>query len=380
MSPQNPMPRVDFAQLFRSAEGLTQWRPMLLGFVTLLVSCLLIGGGQYAAMGASNGLVVACGVLVSILALIMLAAGFAGVGVLLMDRAKCIAPRSMIDALIFGLMCLPKFIGFALFLFVVVLLLALFTMLVYLVCKLPGVGPVLLFVAHPVLVIVSGVIFAMIFWVGLPLFAPAVLDGRSFKESISVVYTVAKTRLIQVVALFLCLAAVVFIIGTVVFAALVPGFGFTSLLATSVLGVASDGGGLSALANFASSGAGNGHASALMFGSALVGCLALTLMCQVWIMGINLVYLSCTDGLDFASGQAWIDAGLAQARQKAQEATERARLAAERARQVAPINPHEAVAATGHPIAPAPGAACPQCAQPVDAADLFCGGCGYKLK
>ena len=35
-------PRIDFSQLLRAAEGLTQWRPMLLGFLTLVAAGLLM--------------------------------------------------------------------------------------------------------------------------------------------------------------------------------------------------------------------------------------------------------------------------------------------------------------------------------------------------
>ena len=201
-------PRIDFSQLLRAAEGLTQWRPMLLGFLTLVAAGLLMVAGQFLAFRLGGGAGALISAFIALLVVVVVAAGFSGAGVMLMDRAKAIEPRSMVDALLFGLTCLPKFIGFALVLLGLALGLTMVASLVYFVCKLPGIGPLLLFVAHPVLVVLTGVTFTAITWVAVPLFTPAVWDGRSFKESLSLVYAVARTRLIQVVALLLGLYVV----------------------------------------------------------------------------------------------------------------------------------------------------------------------------
>jgi len=378
MSNEARSPQIDFSQLLRAAEGLTQWRPMVLGFLTLVCAGLLMAAGQFLALKLGGGGGAILSSLVALLALVVLASGFSGVGVMLMDRAKSIAPRSMLDALLFGLMCLPKFIGFALVLLGLTLALSLVAALVYFVCKVPGVGPLLLFVAHPVLVVVAGVLFTAITWVAMPLFTPAVWDGCSFKESLSLVYAVARARLVQVVALFLGLYVVVSVIALLLFAALLPGYGFMTGLASAIVDPGMFSGGLSSVMRFS----GSGHVYAGVMATGLIFVVATTLMFQVLIMGVNLVYLSATAGLDISASRDALEAGLAQAREKAREAQERAWVAAERARQ----STQSVAAAARSSVASAPAVPtsvalrCPQCHEGIAAEDLFCGSCGHKLQ
>ena len=382
MNTQTVAPRIDFSQLLRAAEGLTQWRPLALGFLTLVGSGLLMVGGMFLASSLNGALGGILAFVIGLLALVALASGFSGVGVMLMDRAKSIAPRSMVDALLFGLMCLPKFIGFFFVLLGLTLALSVVAALVYFVCKVPGVGPLLLFVAHPVLVVTAGVFFTTIGWVAIPLFTPAVWDGRGFKEALSLVFAVARTRLLQVVALFLGLYVVVSVVALLLFAALLPGYAFMTGLASAIV-EPNMLGGMSSVMGIVN-GYGSGHMYAGMLATGLIFAVATTLMFQVLIMGVNLVYLSATTGLDISASQNALEAGLAQAKNKAREAQERAREAAERARQSA----HSAADAARANMAPAPAATpaaaarpgCPQCHQDIAADDAFCGHCGHRLQ
>jgi len=351
----------------------------VLGFSTLLVAGLLATAGGYLAqsLGGAGGALIA--LLLGILAIVLVASGYSGAGVMLMDRAKGLAPRSMMDALVFGLLCLPKFIAFALVLGVLFVALALAGALVYLVCKIPGVGPLLLFIAHPVMVLTAALVFTVVTWVAFPLFTPAVWDGRSFKESLSIVYAVARTRLLQVVVLLLALYVLASVILGLVASAMVPGYMFMTGLATGILG----GGGFVSMPSFGSSYGGiSGHAYALGMASALLVAAAMTLMLQVVIMGINLVYLSATEGLDTSHTEAQIEKRLQQAKQKAREAQERARAASDRARampQPAMADPGAQVGASATQFASA-APACPACGATINADDVFCGSCGHKLK
>ena len=376
-------PRIDFSQLLRAAEGLTQWRPMLLGFLTLVAAGLLMVAGQFLAFRLGGGAGALISAFIALLVVVVVAAGFSGAGVMLMDRAKAIEPRSMVDALLFGLTCLPKFIGFSLVLLGLALGLTMVASLVYFVCKLPGIGPLLLFVAHPVLVVLTGVTFTAITWVAVPLFTPAVWDGRSFKESLSLVYAVARTRLIQVVALLLGLYVVMSVIALLLLAALFPGYGLMTGLAAAVVCPGMLGGGMSSIVGILGGmdmGGGGGHLYAGMLATGLIFGVATTLMFQVLIMGVNLVYLSATAGLDIAASQGALETHLEQAKQKAREAQERARMAAERARQAMP----QAATAPVAGAVPSPAAKtavpCPQWHEGIHADDLFCGSCGHKLK
>ena len=440
MQPSETMRQVSFAPLLRASEGLTQWRPMALGFLTWVVVALLLAVGGFLSSslgGAAGGGLMG---LFGLLAMILIAAGMSGAGILLMDKAKNIAPRSMLDAFLAGLWCIPKFLGFYVVMALVLAALAVVGAIGYFLAKIPGIGPLFFFVLHPVLVIVAAAVLTSLLWVGFPLFTPAVWEGRGFKESLTLVIAVSRQRLVPTVLLFLALYVVVSVIGMVVFGALLPGYFFMSGLATSILGVGMTGNGLAAITALMN-GYGGGSSGLMYAGilaTALIFGLAFTLMMQVALMGVNLVYLSATDGLDTADTENALNAGLDEmkrrareaqekARQMAEEAKERARqraaeqaaaqaaaaeqaqaqaaavLAAEQAEQqaaadrlaaeaaaaqaappdAAPQEPRllaEPAPSTDLPPASAATATCPQCQHTVGHDDMFCGECGHRLK
>jgi hypothetical protein len=254
-----------------------------------------------------------------------------------MDKAKNIAPRSMLDAFLAGLWCIPKFLGFYVVVALVLAALAVVGAIGYFLAKIPGIGPLFFFVLHPVLVIVAAAVLTSLLWVGFPLFTPAVWEGRGFKESLTLVIAVSRQRLVPTVLLFLALYVVVSVIGMVVFGALLPGYFFMSGLATSILGAGITGNGLAAITALMNGygGGSSGLVYAGILATALIFGLAFTLMMQVALMGVNLVYLSATDGLDTADTENALNAGLDEMKRRAREAQEKARLAAEQAQEKA---------------------------------------------
>lgn len=337
MQPSETMRQVSFAPLLRASEGLTQWRPMALGFLTWVVVALLLAVGGFLSSslgGAAGGGLMG---LFGLLAMILIAAGMSGTGILLMDKAKNIAPRSMLDAFLAGLWCIPKFLGFYVVMALVLAALAVVGAIGYFLAKIPGIGPLFFFVLHPVLVIVAAAVLTSLLWVGFPLFTPAVWEGRGFKESLTLVIAVSRQRLVPTVLLFLALYVVVSVIGMVVFGALLPGYFFMSGLATSILGVGITGNGLAAITALMN-GYGGGSSGLMYAGilaTALIFGLAVILMMQVALMGVNLVYLAATDGLDTADTENALNAGLDEMKRRAREAQEKARLAAEQAQEKA---------------------------------------------
>ena len=336
MQPSETMRQVSFAPLLRASEGLTQWRPMALGFLTWVVVALLLAVGGFLSSslgGAAGGGLMG---LFGLLAMILIAAGMSGAGILLMDKAKNIAPRSMLDAFLAGLWCIPKFLGFYVVVALVLAALAVVGAIGYFLAKIPGIGPLFFFVLHPVLVIVAAAVLTSLLWVGFPLFTPAVWEGRGFKESLTLVIAVSRQRLVPTVLLFLALYVVVSVIGMVVFGALLPGYFFMSGLATSILGAGMTGNGLAAITALMNGyGGSSGLVYAGILATALIFGLAFTLMMQVALMGVNLVYLSATDGLDTADTENALNAGLDEMKRRAREAQEKARLAAEQAQEKA---------------------------------------------
>ena len=118
---------------------------------------------------------------------------------------------------------------------------------------------------------------------------------------------------------------------------------------------------------------------------------AATLVAQVYLLGLNLVYLRVTEGLDTGSTEAALSQGFDQARRRAAELGHKAKEVADRAREQArqaaaaanrAAAPPAAAAPMGLPEAanpPVPQAAvasiCPSCHAAVTADDMFCGVC-----
>jgi hypothetical protein len=124
---------------------------------------------------------------------------------------------------------------------------------------------------------------------------------------------------------------------------------------------------------------GSGYALALAFGSLLLMGVMWPIIIAPWVMGLNLVYVGLSEGLDASAAEGQLAAGLAQARQKAAEMQEvaRQRAAEMQARaQEAAAQRASTIQQQRPPAAPG----CPACSGPITAADLFCGGCGHKLR
>lgn len=168
---------VEFGELARATEGLTQWRPMLVGFGSLLLCGVLMGisGAAMAALGNFFGVVLAG--LLGLLALVVMFGGFSAVGIMLMDKARNLPARSLTDAMTLGVLCIPRFLLFVLMLAVLTLAVGLVATLLYLLCKIPFLGALLAFFVHPALVLLTAFLMVAVSFVAIPLFAPAVWSG-----------------------------------------------------------------------------------------------------------------------------------------------------------------------------------------------------------
>ncbi|HMC16934.1 MAG TPA: hypothetical protein VKI18_14950, partial [Albitalea sp.] len=141
-----------FTSLFQAISGLRNQRAlvaMLSCFVTGIVLAALLGAGL-AMLGSFGALL---GALVS---MIVIWTGINAAGVLLMDQAKGVPPRGIVDALVYGLLCIPKVLLLGLVFFAVALAVFIVIALVYVVCKIPVLGPLLYTVAFPLSVVVAG--------------------------------------------------------------------------------------------------------------------------------------------------------------------------------------------------------------------------------
>lgn len=353
---------IRFATLARAAEGLTQWRPLLLGFLTLLVTGALVVFSTWLAVKAGIFMYL-IGMLAAMVALL---AGSSGVGIMLMDKARNEPVRSFSAAASAGLLCLPKFLLVGLVIFVATLAYSLLAAVIYFVCKIPFIGGILAFVAHPILVLVAAALLITLIWVIGPLMGPALWSGLSVKAALANVLSIARQRLLEVVLMEVVLYVILGLISIMLFAGLVPATAYLTSLALSITGDINAmagmfmgggyygrgyGGGFSPMGMMS-----NGSSTGIFAGLGVLYCVIGALLAQVAIMGMNLIYLQARESVNPDDAEDALDSLIGDVRKKAEEAkaqtmaaAERTMAAAERAKQAASQRLQEATAKDASP-------------------------------
>jgi hypothetical protein len=400
-----------FTSMFRSIDGLRNRRALVAMLGCMVVGVL--GAGLFSLLAAHLGVFMA--LLGGLFMFVATAAGINAAGVLLMDQARGLVSRSLADAVVYGLLCIPKFVVLTLALVLVAIGVFVVLAFVYFVCRLPGLGPILFVVVFPLSVVISGLTLWGLFLCML-LALPAIWEGATITRAVAQTLAIARNRLVEAVlllALVGLLAGVVgLIVSSVLFSGLMPSIGLSASVLggdglTSMLGMMRQGG-----TDFGAGGdAGSaGYAVAAGVGAALLWALAGSLLSLVALLGLNLVYLRVTEGLDVGATEAALKTTLDEAKRQAADLGQKARDAAERAREPArqaaaaaqagtAAATREAAAAPPPPAPPlpplvpgprelppgatTPGAAkvptCPQCLSSIGPDDVFCGVCGHRL-
>lgn len=411
-----------FSSMFEAISGLRNRRALL-----AIVGCMFVGVlafGLFAFLAARAGFLM--GLLGALSLFIASATGVNAAGVLLMEQAKGLPSRRLSDAIVYGLLCIPRFILLGLALFAVSLVVFIGLALVYFVCKIPVLGTMLLVVVFPLSVVISGLTLCGLF-LCMALALPAIWEGASITRAIAQAFAIARSRLVEAMLLLAVVwvlsLVVAFIVFGVLFTGLMPMLGMSA----SILGGDGLGSMLGMLrhrGDFGDAGGGfGGGAGQLMaqgIGGGLLWALAGSLLSLVNLMGLNLVYLRVTEGLDSGAAEAALKARLDDAKRQAADLGQKAKDAAERAREQARSSATAAQtsaaaasttsAATATATAPVPAApafspapaaqtltprdapddstlpatakalACPQCLSAVARDDAFCGVCGHKLR
>ena len=427
MNPSNPgaiggLSPDTFSSLFQAINGLRNRRALF-----AMLGCMVVGvliAGLFSLMASRAGFFMAF--LGGLAMFIAGATGINAAGVLLMDQARGVPPRPLMDAVVYGLMCIPKFILLALSLLLVAVAVFIVLAIVYVVCKIPVLGPILFVVVFPLSVLISGLTLCGLF-LCMFLALPAIWEGATIARAITQTLAIARSRLVESILLLAVVGLLAGVVGFIVFSVLFSGLMPTIGLSASILGSDGLGGMMGVMrhggdafggtSGLGSDGGGSvgvggaGYAIAASIGAGLLWALAGSLVSLVYLLGLNLVYLRVTEGLDVGATEAALKARLDDAKrqavdlgQKAREAGERARtqarqsaaaaqasVAAAAAAVTAPAEPPPAPSPheTGMPLREAPTGSttpavakaltCPQCLSAVGKDDMFCGVCGAKL-
>ena len=383
----NRLHDLNYGSVLRALDALSNWRVALLLIASLVVALFVTALAGYVGVNmgmkaGSQALMMGISGLGGLLAAVIWGTGFNAAGVLLHDQALEQEPRPMMDALIFGAICFGRAVALGLMLLVIVLAYCVVMALAYFACKLPGVGPVLFTFVHPLFVVTTGVMLVTIMWLAAPLLLASLWDGLGVMEAIGTLVAVARERLVFTILLLVVLSLLTGFAASIVSAVLFSGIGISSAVAMGVMGrvgeVAGAFGGFGSwrnameILNF-----GSGYMIAGALGSMIVVAMAAALISQIALKGFTLVYLQAINGLDLAATQSNLAAGLDAARHKATEAANRAVAQAQNMQAQARERSQAAGVA---PRAMALSSTCPKCQVAITAQDVFCGGCGFKLK
>ena len=211
-----------FSSMFQAIGGLRNRRALI-----AMVGCMFAGVlvfGLFAFMAARLGFFM--GFLGALCLFIASATGVNAAGVLLMDQAKGVPSRSLSDAMVYGLMCIPKFIVLGLALFAVSLVVFIAIAIVYFICKIPVLGPILFVLVFPLSVVVAGLTLCGLF-LCMFLALPAIWEGATITRAIAQALAIARSRLVEAMLLMAVVWALSVVVGFIVFGVL-----FTGLMPT----------------------------------------------------------------------------------------------------------------------------------------------------
>lgn len=313
-----------FSSLFQAVNGLRNRRAL-----AALIGCTVLGvlvAGLLMTMSGALGFIAS--LLAFLVYVVAVGTGVNAAGLLHMDGARGISPRSTVDALIAGLMCIPKLIVLGLALLAVEIAVFIVLAIVIFICKIPFLGPVLFVVVFPASVIVAGVTVVGLF-LCLVLSLPAIWMGATITRALAQTLAIARSRLIEAVLLLLFVGFLAFAVGLIVFGVLLAGLLPTLGMSASIVGFGGGMGGLGGMMGMMQGG-GGGAMIAGAIGGLLLWAVAASLVGQVHLLGLCLVYLRVTEGLDLSATEAALRQTFDEARRRTAELGEKAKSAANR--------------------------------------------------
>jgi hypothetical protein len=312
-----------FSSLFQAVTGLRNQRALV-----AMLGCMFVGvivSGLLMAMTGSLG--VFAGLLAMIVWVVAVGTGVNAAGLLQMDHARGISPRSTADALVYGLMCIPKLIALGLIFVAVEIAVFIVIAVLLFVCKIPYLGPLLFVVVFPLSVVVAGITIVGSF-LCMVLSLPAIWQGASITRALAQTFAIVRSRLLEAVLLLIFVGFLCFAVAMIIFGVL--GFGLLPTLGMSMSIVGFGGFGMEAMMALSQGGGSAGHAIAGAIGGALLWAVAASLVGQVYLLGLSLVYLRVTEGLDLTASEEALRATFDDAKRRTVEFGEKARQATQR--------------------------------------------------
>lgn len=339
------------------------------GLVVVAVGYLAIRL-QISGMATLSMFMVAIG---STVAALLFLVGFSAAGTSLLDQARGVAQRPFGELIYAGIAALARLLLLLVVVLLIYAVIWLGALILLLLTKIPGLGPLFYLLVFPVLALLFGSFGFVVMFVVNPLAAPAIWDGASVMQTLAKLAQVARLHLLKVVVSEALLFLLLLFAGSILFGVVFSGIGITSALSAMVVHVR---GGLDmADAMYMLQGLsfkGGGYITAGAVGSVLlIGAAALAVM-LIAISGNCLIYLQFAAGVDASDMEGAL-------RQQAEKIKAKAEAVREQARQhtaAAQKNWQERQAQSATP--PVAAKLCANCQSPVSADDVFCGHCGQR--
>lgn len=364
------------ASLVSAVDAVRNWRAASLMLASFLLAGLV--GVLAGILGLQLHPLV--GLIFVVLAGAVFFYGANATGIMLMDEAQGGQSRPVFAAVLTSLSIGHRFIFVMLLVALVYVVGALAMALALLICKIPGVGPLLFAFVFPVCVVISGVATFALYVVVGPLTGPAVWSGATTFQTLSRLAAIARQRIVVVVLSVLVLLLICGFVGGIIFGIMFAGTMITGGMSAGIIGVSvSDMQSIVGIFNMSKYGGGggySGHLAAGAFGWAIVMAIALTLPFLVYLRGCCQVYLANIQGVDVGEMEQQFRGKLDAAKRSAAEIKAKGEvLAAQQAERF------EKSAHTQPAAAPQSSTQrnCAACNTPCLVDDVFCGGCGQKL-
>jgi hypothetical protein len=368
--------------LLSAVDAVRNWRAAALLLGSLLAAGLL---GSLAGV-VSFQVHPALGAVFALLAAAVFFYGANAAGIMLMDEAQGSPSRPVLAAVLTALSIGHRFILVMLLVGLVYVVGLLAMALLLLLCKIPGLGPLLFAFVFPVCVVMSGLAIFAGYAVIAPLAGPAVWSGSTTMQALSRLAAIARQRIVVVVLSVLVLLLICGFVGSLILGVMFTGTLITGGMSAGIIGVnGMDLGSVMGMGNMSGYGGGrggdgsSGHVAAGAFGWGVLMAVAFTLPLLVYLRGCCQLYLANIQGVDAEGIEQQLRDRLDAAKRSAAEIKAKGEaMAAQQAQRF------EKAAASGAVPAPAsdpgtPQAQCAVCSTPCLPGDAFCGGCGHKL-
>ena len=182
-----PLVRADNPySIFRLPEALTCWPA-----VSVMAASFLVAALVFALGGALARVWMGFTVLLALVAIVVGLAGISGAGACLSELARKRPYRGLVGYFIAGLLCLPKLLGAGLLMMLAALALFLALAVVFFICKIPVLGPLLLVVVVPVAVLAMAALMLALY-VASSIVGPALWDGERVMHSLSITWHITR--------------------------------------------------------------------------------------------------------------------------------------------------------------------------------------------